>query len=99
MGLREAEGSGASGKHTVSHWALNTQPQAVPPSRPWELCVCTGPGSHGIVGRTLQVWGPMPSPSPPKMHYPPLGPRPVPEARDKNISFENKDLMRLCRVI
>lgn len=25
--------------HTVSHWALNTPPQAVPPSSPWELCV------------------------------------------------------------
>lgn len=31
---------GPVASHTVSHWALNTQPQAVPPPSPWELCVC-----------------------------------------------------------
>lgn len=35
----EQKAVGLVASHTVSHWALNTQPQAVPPSGPWELCV------------------------------------------------------------
>lgn len=35
---KERKAAGLVASHTLSCWALNTQPQAVPPSHPWELC-------------------------------------------------------------
>ena len=43
----EQEAAGLVASHALSHRALNTQPQAVPPSGPWELRVCSDPCRSG----------------------------------------------------
>lgn len=55
------------------------------------------------MGRPLYVWGPLPPPTAKKkkIYSPPLGLRltdfrPVPEAREKNISFENSEDLMSC---
>lgn len=43
----EQKAAGLVASHTLRHRALNTQPQAVPPSGPWELRVCSDPCGSG----------------------------------------------------
>lgn len=48
------------------------------------------------MGRPLYLWEHLPFPLPKNCIHPLLEPGPVPEAREKNISFEDRDLMRWC---
>lgn len=88
----EQKAVGLVASHTLLCWALNTQPQAVPPSGPWELCVCAGPAATEEWADPCKCG----HTSPRKISaFPTFGPwltdcRPVPETREKNISFEKR---------